>query len=54
MLSRLMPKVSVVTVNYNGKVFLRQLITSLQCQTLAPAEIIVVDNASDDGSLEYL
>lgn len=54
MLNRLLPKVSVITVNYNGKAFLRQLITSLQCQTLAPAEIIVVDNASTDGSVEFL
>ncbi|PNV96700.1 group 2 family glycosyltransferase [Pseudomonas protegens] len=53
-LSQLVPRVSVVTVNYNGKEFLQELIESLQRQTLPPAEIIVVDNASDDGSVNFL
>lgn len=54
MMNRLLPKVSVVTVNYNGKAFLTQLIESLQRQILPPTEIIVVDNASTDGSVEFL
>ncbi|KMN16118.1 glycosyltransferase [Pseudomonas weihenstephanensis] len=54
MLKRLSPNVSVVTVNYNGKAFLRELIASLLRQTYIPAEIIVVDNASNDGSVEFL
>ncbi|WP_294737468.1 glycosyltransferase [uncultured Pseudomonas sp.] len=54
MLKRLSPNVSVVTVNYNGKAFLRELIESLLRQTYLPAEIIVVDNASHDGSVEFL
>lgn len=54
MMKRLSPNVSVVTVNYNGKAFLRELIASLLRQTYLPAEIIVVDNASHDGSVEFL
>lgn len=54
LLGRVIPKVSVVTVNFNGKVFLSGLIESLMRQTLLPAEIIVVDNASSDGSVEFL
>ena len=48
------PRVSVITVNFNGRVFLPGLLHSLSRQTLPPAEIIVVDNASSDGSVEYL
>ncbi|MBC7404630.1 MAG: class I SAM-dependent methyltransferase [Cytophaga sp.] len=47
-------KVSVVTVNFNGKKFLKELLDSLSRQTLQPEEIIVVDNCSSDGSVEYL
>lgn len=54
MMRRLSPGVSVVTVNYNGKAFLRELIASLLRQTYLPAEIIVVDNASHDDSVELL
>lgn len=54
MVGRVLPKVSVVTVNFNGKAFLSGLIDSLMRQTFAPAEIIVVDNASVDGSVEFL
>lgn len=54
MMKRISPNVSVVTVNYNGKAFLRELIASLLRQTYLPAEIIVVDNASHDGSVEFL
>lgn len=49
-----MPKVSVITVNFNGKDYLSGLLKSLSLQTLPPAEIIVVDNASTDGSVAFL
>ena len=46
--------ISVVTVNYNGMKYLDQLINSIKSQSLAPLEIIVVDNASTDGSEEFI
>ena len=49
-----MPAVSVVVPNWNGLDWLPQCIAALREQTLAPAEVIVVDNGSTDGSLAYL
>ena len=48
-------KLSVIIVNYNVKYFLEQCLLSLR-KALAniPSEIIVVDNASSDGSREYV
>ncbi len=48
------PKVSVVVVNYNGKKFLDKCLSSLKNQTYPNFEIILVDNASSDGSVEYV
>jgi GT2 family glycosyltransferase/2-polyprenyl-3-methyl-5-hydroxy-6-metoxy-1,4-benzoquinol methylase len=50
----ILPKVSVITVNFNGKKFLAGLINSLLQQNLPPSEIIVVDNASTDDSVDFL
>lgn len=48
-------QLSVVIVNYNVKHFLEQCLCSVQKAVVGmDAEIIVVDNASSDGSLEYL
>jgi len=50
-----MHRVSIVIVNYNVRYFLRQCIQSiLSSRTEAELEIIVVDNASLDGSVEML
>ncbi len=46
------PTVSVVIVNWNGAEHLRICLPSLASQSLAPREIIVVDNGSSDGSAE--
>jgi GT2 family glycosyltransferase len=46
--------ISVVITNYNGKKFLADCIDSVLSQTLKPFEVIVVDNASTDGSQEFL
>lgn len=48
------PIVSVVVVNFNGLRFLEDCIHSLIAQTWKNLEIIIVDNASSDGSVEYL
>jgi GT2 family glycosyltransferase len=49
-----MPTVSVVIVNYNGRDFLGETLASLQRQSLPPLEVVVADNASTDGSREWL
>jgi GT2 family glycosyltransferase len=45
-------KVSVIIVNWNGEQFLDRCLVALMDQTIKPNEIILVDNASTDGSLE--
>jgi len=48
------PAVSIVIPNWNGRAWLPACVRSLGAQELAPLEVIVVDNGSDDGSLDYL
>jgi len=48
------PKASVIIVNWNGERFIERCLAALAVQTLKPHEIIVVDNASTDGSLEIV
>ena len=45
-------KWTVVIVNWNGEQFLERCLTALLAQTAKPHEIILLDNASTDGSLE--
>ena len=47
-------KISVIVPTYNGGITLEQTLYSLYGQTLNPFEIIVVDNASTDGSVALL
>ena len=42
----------MVIVNWNGEQFIDRCLTALLAQTVTPYEIILVDNASTDGSLE--
>jgi GT2 family glycosyltransferase len=46
--------VSVVIPNWNGKKFLAGCLDSLSAQTYSNLEIILVDNGSKDGSVEFL
>ncbi len=48
------PLISVIVVNYNGKKFLRDCLDSIFCQTYNHFEVILVDNASVDGSVDYV
>jgi GT2 family glycosyltransferase len=48
------PLISVIIVNYNGRKFLPDCLTSIFQQTYFPLEVIMVDNASNDGSVEYV
>lgn len=47
-------KVSVIIVNWNGERFLERCLVALMAQTVKPHEIILVDNASSDGSIEIV
>jgi GT2 family glycosyltransferase len=44
----------VVIVNWNGEHFLERCLSALLDQTILPHEIILVDNASSDSSLEMV
>jgi GT2 family glycosyltransferase len=46
--------VAVVVPSWNGRRWLPGLLASLRAQTAAPAEIVVVDNGSTDGTLDWL
>ncbi|MBB4123452.1 glycosyltransferase family 2 protein [Martelella radicis] len=49
-----MPKVSVVMPVYNGEAFLFDSISSMLCQTYADFELVIIDDASHDGSGEMV
>ena len=49
-----MPKVAVVILNWNGKKFLGKFLPPLIDHTDADIEIIVADNASTDGSVDFI
>src|SRR5512138_3034202 len=46
--------ISVIILNFNGKRYLEKCLSSLESQTYRDFEVIVVDNASSDGSVDYL
>lgn len=49
------PQVSIVIVNFNGKVLLRRCLASIFAVTAYPKfEVVLVDNASTDGSVELV
>ncbi len=48
------PKVTVIIVNWNGEHFLHRCLSALLAQTVVPHEIILVDNASTDSSLDIV
>lgn len=45
---------SIVIPTCNGLPLLREAVASVRLQTKEPYELIVVDNGSDDGTLDYL
>lgn len=49
-----MPACSVVIVNWNGLRHLEACLCSLRAQTFRDFEVIVVDNGSTDGSIDYV
>lgn len=49
-----MPKVSLILAVRNGMPYLPQAIESLLAQTFSDFELVLIDDASTDGSLDYL
>ena len=47
-------KVTVIIPNYNGKHFLKPCLESLSKQSCRGFDILIVDNHSTDGSVEFL
>ena len=45
---------SIIMVNYNGGAFLQAAIDSLAAQTLKDFELLLIDNASTDGSADMI
>ena len=48
------PLISIVVLNWNGQQVVEKCLRSLQEQTYCPLELIVVDNASTDGSADLV
>jgi GT2 family glycosyltransferase len=47
-------KVSVIIVNWNGLAFLGPCLDSLRRQSMRDFEVLVIDNSSSDGSVEFV
>lgn len=48
------PKVSVVILNWNGKNYLEKFLPSVLASSYANLQVFVGDNASNDGSVDFL
>ena len=46
--------VTIIIPNYNGKHFMKPCLDSLEHQTFTKFKVLVVDNASTDGSISYM
>jgi GT2 family glycosyltransferase len=53
-MKKIKPTISVIIVNYNGRPLLGECLDSLREQIFKDFEVIVVDNASTDGSISFL
>ncbi len=47
-------KISIIITNWNGLKVLKKNLPSVLCNSPEVSEIIVIDNGSEDGSLEFL
>ncbi len=46
--------ISLIIVNFNGRSFIGELLESVASQSRPADEVLLVDNASTDGSLDYI
>jgi glycosyltransferase involved in cell wall biosynthesis len=46
--------ISIALAVYNGEKYLKELLASLESQTLRPVELVVVDDCSSDNSLDII
>ncbi|MFQ6086118.1 MAG: glycosyltransferase family 2 protein [Candidatus Bathyarchaeia archaeon] len=49
-----LPKIAILILNRNGKHFLKNCFDSLKNQTYPNYEVVLVDNGSTDGSVEFV
>jgi GT2 family glycosyltransferase len=49
-----LPRVSIIIVNWNGREHLAECLDSLAAQTFRAFEVLLVDNGSTDGSVEFV
>ena len=49
-----MKKVAAIVVTYNRKELLRECLQALLAQTIPDLDILLIDNASTDGTKEYI
>ena len=49
-----MAKVTVIIPNYNGDAYIEECLKSLKAQSFRDFEILIVDNASEDASADYI
>ncbi|HUU40659.1 MAG TPA: glycosyltransferase family 2 protein [Desulfatiglandales bacterium] len=49
-----MDKVSIIVVNWNGKRFLSECLDGLRRQIYQPFSVILIDNGSSDGSVDFV
>lgn len=45
---------SVIIINWNGKKFLPECLEGLKYQNFQPSSVIIVDNGSTDGSIDFI
>ena len=48
------PKVAIVILNWNGRMYLERFLPSVIASTYPVLQVVIVDNASTDDSIEYL
>ncbi|MDI6644789.1 MAG: glycosyltransferase family 2 protein [Methanobacteriaceae archaeon] len=47
-------KINIIIPNYNGKTFLKECLDSIKTQNYPNYDITIIDNASEDGSVEFI
>lgn len=48
------PSVAIVILNWNGRLYLERFLPSVMASTYPVLQVVIVDNASADDSIEYL